>query len=132
MKTLCILLLALFAAGTSFSQSPESEKAADTTNITRCVFVDNPEFPGRHKAFLDFLSKNLRYPKNSADNSGRVILSFIVQIDGRLTNLKVIRGISPGYNKEALRVMKKSPKWIPAKENNKPRVVQYSIPITFK
>lgn len=130
MKTFCILLLTLFTSSESFSQSLKSENGADTTNIIRCIFEDDPKFPGGQEALVKFLSKNLRHPKNGADISGRVILSFIVQTNGRLTDFRIMRGLSPEYDKEAIRVMKKSPKWIPAKQNGKPTAARYTIPIS--
>lgn len=92
------------------------------------------KFPGGVEAQLQFLAKNIKYPVESIEKKeeGRVILSFIVEKDGSLTNIKTIRSISPYLDKEAIRVTKSMPKWIPAK--NKGVVVRnlYTMPVVFK
>jgi len=92
-----------------------------------------PRFPGGSKAFGKFLEKTLIYPDKSGmiDVQGKVIISFIVEKDGRLTNFKVARKLYPIFDDEALRVMKLSPKWIPGKVNGKPVRCRHTIPINF-
>lgn len=92
------------------------------------------KFPGGVEAQLQFLAKNIKYPAESIEKKeeGRVILSFIVEKDGSLTDIKAIRSISPYLDKEAIRVTKSMPKWIPAK--NKGVVVRslYTMPVVFR
>ncbi|SEO88450.1 TonB family C-terminal domain-containing protein [Mucilaginibacter gossypiicola] len=92
-----------------------------------------PEFSGGLEAFSKFLMTNLRYPKAARDNNvqGRVIITFIVEKDGSLSNMKVIRGIGSGCDEEAVRVLSMSPAWKPGIQNGKPVKVQYSVPISF-
>lgn len=91
-----------------------------------------PEFPGGKKAFTSFLTKNLKWPKTGDDESqGIVIISFFVEKDGRLTEIKVAKSLGAAYDEEALRVINLSPKWIPAMKNNKFIKSKYTVPIKF-
>jgi protein TonB len=91
-----------------------------------------PMFPGGQKAFYKFLAENLKWPKSDdGDTQGRVIISFVVEKDGSLTGFKVERSLGKDFNAEALRVLKKSPKWIPAMKNGKPVRIKYAVPINF-
>ena len=92
-----------------------------------------PEFPGGIQAFFKFLSENIRYPSESRrlGVQGRVIISFIVEQDGSLTNIKVVRGVAGDIDKEALRVINLSPKWKPGIQNGHTVRVEYSVPISF-
>ncbi len=93
-----------------------------------------PEFPGGMDAWARFLNKNLRYPAIARDAgiSGRVTLSFVVERNGEITNLKVLKGIGGGCDEEAMRVIKKSPLWSPGIQNGKPVRVSYVMPIAFR
>jgi TonB family protein len=92
-----------------------------------------PSFPGGDKAFSQFLNKNIRYPQEARKNNiqGRVVATFIVEPDGELTNIKVVRGIGSGANEESVRVLKMSPKWEPGVQNGRKVRVQYTVPIQF-
>jgi len=92
-----------------------------------------PEFPGGLEAFGRYLSKNIRYPAVARENNtqGRVIVSFVCERDGSLTDVKVIRGIGDGCDEEAVRVIKSSPHWRPGIQNGRPVRVLYSVPISF-
>jgi len=92
-----------------------------------------PEFPGGLKAFYQYLNANIKYPKESARNKvqGRVFLSFIVEKDGELSNIKIIRGVSDDINKEAIRVISGSPKWNPGIQFGVPVRVKYNINVNF-
>jgi TonB family protein len=92
-----------------------------------------PEFPGGITEFYNFLSKNIRYPGESRKKGiqGRVIISFIVEKDGELTNFKIARGVENNIDQEALRVLKMSPKWKPGFQNGLPVRVAYTVPISF-
>lgn len=92
-----------------------------------------PEFSGGLEAFGKFLMTNIRYPKAARDNNvqGRVIVTFVVEKDGSLSNMKVVRGIGSGCDEEAVRVLSMSPAWKPGIQNGKPVKVQYSVPISF-
>lgn len=92
-----------------------------------------PEFPGGLDAFGNFLSLNLKYPKIDIQNkvSGKVILRFIVQKDGSIDDIKPLRGPSQTLIDEAIRVLKLSPKWKPAVQNENPVKANYTVPISF-
>ena len=110
-------------------------KLADPSksNIVFTSVEHVPEFPGGLNAFSQFLSSNIRYPKEARDKNtqGRVIISFIVETDGSLSNIKVARGIGDGADEEALRVLALSPKWKPGTQNGLTVRVAYSVPINF-
>ncbi|HEY8781997.1 MAG TPA: TonB family protein [Mucilaginibacter sp.] len=92
-----------------------------------------PAFPGGFEAFGRYLSKNIRYPAIARENNtqGRVIVSFVCERDGSLTDVKVARGIGDGCDEEAVRVIKASPRWKPGIQNGRPVRVAYSVPISF-
>lgn len=93
-----------------------------------------PTFPGGLEQFGKFLGKNLNYPPVARDAGiqGRVYCSFVVEKDGSLTDIKVVRGIGGGCDEEAVRVLKKSPKWNPGVQNGRNVRVSYTIPIFFQ
>ncbi|MEO6978170.1 MAG: energy transducer TonB [Mucilaginibacter sp.] len=91
-----------------------------------------PEFPGGKLAFSAFLHKNLKWPaSNTNDVQGVIIVGFFVEKDGQLTDISIEKSLKDEFDKEALRVIKLSPKWIPAFKNNKPIKSKYTVPISF-
>ena len=93
-----------------------------------------PMFPGGAEALFDYLSENIKYPEDCEETcvQGRVIVTFVVERDGSLTDAKVVKSVYPSLDEEALRVVNGMPKWIPGKFNGKPVRVKYTIPVTFK
>lgn len=85
-------------------------------------------------AFKVWLSKNVHYPPVAEENGvqGTVLCSFIVECDGSISTVNLARGVDPSLNKEAVRVVKSMPKWVPGKQNGKAVRVKYTVPITFK
>jgi TonB family protein len=92
-----------------------------------------PTFPRGDSGFNQFLSRGIRYPPIARENNvqGKVILTFVVERDGSLSDIKIVRGIGSGCDEESVRVISLSPKWIPGTIKGKPVRVQYSLPITF-
>jgi len=92
-----------------------------------------PEFPGGPVALMKWLNENIKYPSIAEENGiqGRVVCSFIVETDGSFSNLEVVRSIDPSLDKEAVRVLKKMPKWNPGKQNGSSVRVKYIVPVTF-
>ncbi|MXV51625.1 TonB family protein [Pedobacter sp. HMF7647] len=90
-----------------------------------------PEFPGGMNKFYDYVGKKYRYPAQAQEQgvSGRVTVSFIVEKDGSLTDIKVLRDLGMGTGEEAVRLLKSSPKWKPGIQNGRPVRVAYTIPI---
>jgi protein TonB len=92
-----------------------------------------PEFPGGMAAWAKFIQRNLRYPVMAQDANvqGKVFLSFVVERDGSITDVNVLRGIGAGCDEEAMRVIKKSPKWKAGLQNNQTVRVRYTMPISY-
>lgn len=93
-----------------------------------------PEFPGGQMALMQFLSKNMKYPTIAQENGtqGRVTVQFVVNRDGSIVDAKVIRGVDPYLDKEALRVVGLMPKWKPGEQRGKPVRVKYTVPVMFR
>ena len=93
-----------------------------------------PEFPGGQKALLKFLQNNVRYPTFASANKiqGRTIVSFVVEPDGSVDNVEVAKSSSSVLDEEAVRVVKKFPKWKPGMIDGKPVRVKYCVPVNFK
>lgn len=97
------------------------------------VVDEMPEFPGGMQALSEFLQANVKYPDaaKQAGTSGRVTAQFVVDKDGTCQDFKVLRGVSPELDAEALRVLGLMPKWNPGKVDGQPVRVRYTVPITF-
>ena len=93
-----------------------------------------PEFPGGQAALMKWLSKNINYPAIAAENNiqGRVMISFVVEPDGSVSNVKVVRGVDPNLDREAARVVSKMPKWKPGMQTGKPVRARYTLPVQFR
>lgn len=92
-----------------------------------------PSFPGGDIELMKFLKKNVNYPKMSKELgiTGMVIVEFIVDVDGTMTDIKIAKGVSSDIDKEALRVVSQMPKWIPGSQRNQPVQVGMRLPIRF-
>ncbi|MDY0254276.1 MAG: energy transducer TonB [Tenuifilaceae bacterium] len=98
------------------------------------IVEDMPSFQGGDiNKFREYINKNLRYPEIAAENGiqGRVILSFVVEPHGGVSNVRVLRGVDPALDREAIRVVESSPKWQPGMQRGKPVRVSFNIPIIF-
>ncbi|MBQ6165873.1 MAG: M56 family metallopeptidase [Muribaculaceae bacterium] len=93
-----------------------------------------PQFPGGEAAMMRYLSQNIKYPPSAAKNNieGRVILQFVVEKDGQIGEVKIVRSVDPELDAEAVRVIKTMPNFIPGRQDGKPVAVWYTIPISFK
>ena len=93
-----------------------------------------PEFPGGMPAMIEFLQTNLKYPSDAKKQNvgGRVLVMFVVETDGTISNVRVAKKVFPSLDAEAVRVVKAMPKWNPGKEKGKPVRVNFSLPIVFK
>ncbi len=98
------------------------------------VVEQMPEFPGGQAALLKWISDNIKYPSIAEENGiqGRVVCTFVVERDGSVTDVKVARSIDPSLDKEAIRVLKKMPRWIPGKQNGSAVRVKYTVPVMFR
>lgn len=93
-----------------------------------------PQFPGGNVELMRYLSANIKYPTIAAENGieGRVVLKFVVSKDGSISNIQIIRSLDPSCDKEAVRVVKGMPKWIPGMQNGHPVAVYFTLPVLFK
>ena len=118
--------------------APEAEPRKETNYDENKIFTtvtQKAEYPGGDAALLQFINENIQYPELAVEDNaqGRVIVSFIVEKDGSITDVKVERGRHPELDKEAVRVVKKiTKKFIPAKQNGKIVRYRFNIPVTFK
>ena len=108
------------------------EEEIEEEELLQQVETD-PEFPGGMEALLKFLSDNIVYPQEAKDNKieGKVYVSFVVEKDGSINNIKVLRDIGGGCGAEVVRVVKLMPKWKPGMQNGKPVRTQYNLPVNF-
>jgi len=92
-----------------------------------------PEFPGGNKEYYRYLKKELKYPENCRIKGiqGIVVIEFVVEENGKITNVKVTKSVDPDLDKEALRVVEHFPDWIPGEHQSKRVRVSYTIPISF-
>ncbi len=98
------------------------------------VVEEMPEFPGGEAARIKFLSENIKYPQIAREIGvqGPVFVTFVVEKNGRITGVKILRGIGSGCDEEALRVISSMPDWKPGRQNGKEVRVQLNMPISFK
>ena len=110
-------------------ESPKSEDMNIYDNVDQM-----PSFPSGQAALMQWLSSNIKYPTIAAENGiqGRVNVQFVVEKDGSLSDVRVISPVDPSLDKEALRVVRSMPRWIPGKKNGSPVRVKYTVPVTFK
>ena len=106
---------------------PEVEKVFD-------VVEQMPSFPGGPSALMEWLSNNVKYPVVAQENGvqGRVVVSFVVERAGSITDVKVVRGVDPSLDREASRVVRAMPRWIPGKQNGSAVRVKYNVPVAFR
>ena len=112
---------------------PEPPKHEEETKVFDVV-EQMPSFPGGQGALMQWLASNIKYPVVAEENGvqGRVVCTFVVERDGSITDVKVVRGVDPSLDKEAVRVLKQMPSWIPGKQNGSAVRVKYTVPVTFK
>lgn len=106
---------------------PEDDKVYQVVEVM-------PEFPGGQNELLKYLARNIKYPEESVKNKeeGRVSLTFIVNKDGSISDVKVVRNATPALDAEAIRIVKSMPNWTPGKEKGKDVRVAYTVPVTFR
>ena len=111
---------------------PEPPKEEETKVFD--VVEQMPSFPGGPSALMQFLSSNIKYPVVAEENGvqGRVVCTFVVEKDGSITDVRVIKSVDPSLDKEAMRVVKSMPKWIPGKQNGSAVRGKYTVPVTFR
>ncbi len=160
MKTIILFLFSLIAAQTAFGQVTHRddkkilnaerslkveielnshEEFADNNTPERQIKIydvveQQPSFPGGNGALMKWLESHIKYPAEALDAcvQGRVVVSFVVEPDGTLSNVQVIRGIHPSMDAEAVRVCYEMPLWNPGRQNGVEVRVKYNLPIQFR
>lgn len=131
----CILTTLLFFCFV-FSWGQDTTKtSSDTLKEPIFEMVDElPEFPGGEAAMMRFIMTNLNYPAMARENGiqGSVYIEFTVKKDGSISDIKIIKNVHDSLSREAIRVVKKFPRWKPGKQNGVPVNVRYRLPIKFK
>lgn len=109
-------------------------KPVEEAPVSIALVQQKPSFPGGEAAMYQWLSSNIQYPAVASEEGiqGRVVVEFVVGKDGSITNVKVLRPRHPALDKEAVRVIKSMPKWVPGRNNGQPVKVTYTLPVTFK
>lgn len=132
MKELILMsLMAVFCLSTVSAQktvvSKKNQKVFD-------VVEQMPEFPGGMEALFKYMAENMKYPEDAKKQQveGRVLVQFIVETDGSVSNTEVLMRVFPSLDAEAVRVISGMPKWIPGKQNGKVVRVKYTIPVSFR
>ena len=151
-KTLFLVIFTLFCIGNMYAQTYSTNENITESDSTKTTNTEDnedeyieqtvihyqetyPEFPGGMSELMKFIQENMQYPKIAIKKGieGRVICQFTVTKDGSIEDIIVVRGLHKSLDKEAVRVIKKMPKWKPGK-NYKGEVqnYKYTIPVTFK
>lgn len=109
-------------------------KVEEEQPVSIAMVEQKPEFPGGEAAMYKWLSENIVYPSAASEEGvqGRVVVEFVVGKDGSISNVRIVRPRHPALDKEALRVVKAMPKWMPGRNNGQPVKVTYTLPVTFK
>ena len=107
-------------------------KAEESQRVMCEIFETPPQFPGGDVALMEFIKKEVRQPDETKDVKGRVVIRLTVEPSGELTHFEVLRSVHPALDKEALRVAKMMPKWIPGSIYGKLVAVKYNLVIAFK
>lgn len=113
--------------------SSQKSEITDEKMVFGEVAETQPSFPGGTDALKNYIKENLKYPVDGTTSAqGRVILTFFVEEDGSITDVKVVRGVVPELDKEALRVVRNMPKWTPGKFQGQPVRTRYTLPVVFR
>ena len=112
----------------------EPVKPKEEENKVFDVVEQMPSFPGGQGALMNYLNSNIKYPVIAEENGiqGRVVVQFVVGKDGSISNVHVVKSVDPSLDKEAVRVVKNMPRWIPGKQNGQSVTVRYTLPVTFR
>lgn len=114
--------------------APEPPKHVVEETKIFTVVEQMPMYPGGDGALMGYLRDNIKYPTVAAENGvqGRVVVGFVVERDGSITDVKILRGVDPSLDREAMRVVKNMPRWNPGKQNGSAVRVKYQVPVSFR
>ncbi len=127
LKVALTMLVLLFSFMTSTAQTKKND-------MEYCIVEMMPQYPGGLAAMLKYIRENIKYPEQAMKEriQGRVTVSFIIEKDGSISDVKAVRSVHPLLDKEAVRMVKSMPKWSPGKNNGKPVRVRFNLPVMFK
>ena len=133
MKKLFTLLLFTAAVSMAYAQQPASNNNTDD-DVIFSVVENEPEYPGGEKALYNYIIKNVKYPKSALDKGieGTVIVEFVVEKNGKISNVKAVKSVSPELDAEAIRVVSKMPKWKPGVQRGEKVRSRWRLPINFQ
>lgn len=129
--------IVLLKADSSLSDKKYASESFDVENYIDTVVISlneiSPEYPGGEDALMEFLARNIKYPMYAKENNiqGNVYVTFVVEPDGKISTIKILRGIGGGCDEEAMRVIGLMPPWKPGSQLGKPVRVQFNFPIRF-
>lgn len=129
-KLLLMSLMAMFGLTTVNAQKTVvAQKSQQVFDVVEQM----PEYPGGMQALFEYLSQNLKYPEDAKQQKieGRVIAIFVVETDGSISNVEVVKPVFPSLDAEAVRVLSGMPKWKPGMQSGKVVRVKYTVPINF-
>ncbi len=111
-----------------------AETEEEESDVIFMVVETSPSFPGGEQALFKYLSDNIKYPVIAQETGiqGRVVCQFVVNRDGSIVDVEVVRGVDKSLDAEAVRVIKSMPKWSPGKQRGKAVRVKYSLPVNFR
>lgn len=120
-----------------------ANKISENSLTTQMVTTDNnvteaseelPQYPGGEMAMMQYLMRSLKYPAEAkaAQEEGRVVVKFVIEADGSISNPEIIQSVSPSLDAEAVRVISAMPRWTPGKSNGNAVACAYTIPVSFK
>ena len=127
LKVALMMFVLLFSFMTSTAQTKKNDMLFSVVEVM-------PQYPGGQIAMMKYIMENMKYPEQAMKKGiqGRVAVSFIVEKDGSISDVKPVLSVHPLLNKEAVRVVKSMPKWSPGKHNGKPVRVRFNLPVMFK
>jgi protein TonB len=134
MKNILTALTVTLSVSLSHAQTAQSDSTATDTNKVYTFVDKTAEFRGGMEKFYQFIGKTLNYPVDARRKGiqGRVFVKFVIEPDGKITNVETVKGVYPSLNAEAERVIRESPKWIPAELQGRKVRQAYTLPMVFK
>lgn len=131
-RVLLLMMAMTFLGMNAMAQVVETEEITEEEVFS--IVEEMPSYPGGAAAVANYIANNLQYPQSAIENGiqGKVFVQFVVEKDGSVSNVKVIRGLSTECDEAAVNVVKSMPKWTPGKQRNQPVRVSYSLPIMFR
>lgn len=134
MKRVLLILALLFTYVMVNAQSNTGSKEKTSNEKIYDVVEIPPSFPGGQAALLAWIASHVNYPQKAMESriEGRIIVGFVIECDGAVSQAKIIRSVDPLLDDEAIRVVMGMPKWTPGRQNGKNVRVKYNVPVNFR